>query len=682
MRSTSLVLGPRKALIHCALAETSDEHITGLQRHASLSEDEGMLFAFDPPRGATFWMGKVAFPIDIIGIDSNMRVTRVVEAAQPKSLDRWTFPKVAFVLETPAGWARRNAITRGAQVAEADPVSELSSRQAGYTEDDGWLLPDGSFQEVKGTYHAEWLMSHGQEYGLRPGRSMNALFKEAMNSGWIRVTTYGIELIPKTLETRYAEVKRLLSALMRSHPGEKSIDMPRASLRVDMTPTGRPDFTNLDELVQSGDLAYSASRQAQLQDEESVQARQLHERDDDPNAVDQYNDRQMPDDIAKELNWGNEDNFQWTWGRDFVDEPGMDPDHVQEPGRYHASLNREAMPMMKELPAGWTWRTKAGKTPRPWIAIDAMTDKDKTAGEIYLVRLDGHKDTWTIKFAESWTPNLGPLLYEKAMEVIGPDKWLQRDTSISPYAAKVHERFRSRIEDEGDDSLEMDKALGPDPRFNEIEPNFDRKRLQVDLKQSPVHVFPGTGFRYRRRAAFEQVEREIPSSGYNILRKLCDDEDIKRVVGEYVDATKRASQAPSQENVDKAQSYTRIQLVPGLTKAAQVRTAQIVDEAKFVQKVAEVIAGNIGNIQWIPDRLNGGQSERTVVTRRTLAKWLGQSAVEDEGIRHILDAASTEQGLSLIGDAFIMLGEADTASTGFKDGESGLVLRRSMGGGN
>lgn len=114
--------------------------------------------------------------------------------------------------------------------------------------------------------------------------------------------------------------------------------------------------------------------------------------------------------------------------------------------------------------------------------------------------------------------------------------------------------------------------------------------------------------------------------------------------------------------------------IPG---TPQLRVAQIVDEQKFVEKVAEVIVGNLGRMQWIPDHLNGDATERSVVTRCELGQWL-EGRLPSEALQHILDASATERGLNLVGDAFILAGVADSARVAFQGGKTALVLRRML----
>lgn len=79
-------------------AKTERELQTGLQYISSLPDDEGMLFYFDPPQDATFWMDKTLIPLDIIFINEDQEVIYIYQG-EPKDRKKVTVPNTAFVLE-------------------------------------------------------------------------------------------------------------------------------------------------------------------------------------------------------------------------------------------------------------------------------------------------------------------------------------------------------------------------------------------------------------------------------------------------------------------------------------------------------------------------------------------------------------------------------------------------------
>lgn len=82
-------------------ATSTEEKAKGLQGIEKLSEDEGMLFYFDPPEDVQFWMKDVDIPLDIIFIDDDEEVIKVQEGI-PNDETFIEAPDVAYVLEVNA----------------------------------------------------------------------------------------------------------------------------------------------------------------------------------------------------------------------------------------------------------------------------------------------------------------------------------------------------------------------------------------------------------------------------------------------------------------------------------------------------------------------------------------------------------------------------------------------------
>jgi len=83
---------------------TDEEKTRGLQGFRRLRPDEAALFTFDPPADVTFWMGSVAFPIDIVFIAPDKKVIKVYRNCKPGSRDLYpSDTNAAWVLETAAG---------------------------------------------------------------------------------------------------------------------------------------------------------------------------------------------------------------------------------------------------------------------------------------------------------------------------------------------------------------------------------------------------------------------------------------------------------------------------------------------------------------------------------------------------------------------------------------------------
>jgi uncharacterized membrane protein (UPF0127 family) len=86
------------------ICDTPDSRSNGLQGFRKLKRDEAALFIFDEPEIATFWMASVTFPIDIIFVGPEKKVTRVYADRKPGSKDLYPSGKPAkWVIETAAG---------------------------------------------------------------------------------------------------------------------------------------------------------------------------------------------------------------------------------------------------------------------------------------------------------------------------------------------------------------------------------------------------------------------------------------------------------------------------------------------------------------------------------------------------------------------------------------------------
>jgi hypothetical protein len=96
------------------VADTNAERSQGLMFRENLPASAGMLFIYDSPRRASFWMKNTLIPLDMIFADKTGTVTRIHENAVPgdqTSIDGG--PGVQFVLEINGGLARRLGVAEG-----------------------------------------------------------------------------------------------------------------------------------------------------------------------------------------------------------------------------------------------------------------------------------------------------------------------------------------------------------------------------------------------------------------------------------------------------------------------------------------------------------------------------------------------------------------------------------------
>jgi uncharacterized membrane protein (UPF0127 family) len=69
------------------VAATFDQQETGLMFRRSVPANHGMIFPYDPPAVASFWMKNTLVPLDILFIGVDHRIAYIAANAPPLSLD-------------------------------------------------------------------------------------------------------------------------------------------------------------------------------------------------------------------------------------------------------------------------------------------------------------------------------------------------------------------------------------------------------------------------------------------------------------------------------------------------------------------------------------------------------------------------------------------------------------------
>jgi uncharacterized membrane protein (UPF0127 family) len=89
----------------------------GLMFRKALPENEGMLFPFDSPRQAVFWMRNTTLPLSIAFLDAD---GRVLEIRKLEPLDETRVvsqsDRVSYALEVNRGWFDRHQIQAGSLI--------------------------------------------------------------------------------------------------------------------------------------------------------------------------------------------------------------------------------------------------------------------------------------------------------------------------------------------------------------------------------------------------------------------------------------------------------------------------------------------------------------------------------------------------------------------------------------
>lgn len=103
-----------RAQFNVEIADDPAERSLGLMNRSSMARSHGMLFIYERPQHARFWMKNTLIPLDMIFLDAQGRVTRVHENAVP--LDETPIDGgagVRAVLEINGGLARMIGIAPG-----------------------------------------------------------------------------------------------------------------------------------------------------------------------------------------------------------------------------------------------------------------------------------------------------------------------------------------------------------------------------------------------------------------------------------------------------------------------------------------------------------------------------------------------------------------------------------------
>jgi uncharacterized protein len=103
------------------VARTPEEQARGLMYRTALAPDRGMLFPYDPPRYASFWMRNTLIPLDMLFVRADGTIDRIAENTLPEDeTPIASGGQVAAVLELAGGSAARLGIDESAVVRWTD----------------------------------------------------------------------------------------------------------------------------------------------------------------------------------------------------------------------------------------------------------------------------------------------------------------------------------------------------------------------------------------------------------------------------------------------------------------------------------------------------------------------------------------------------------------------------------
>lgn len=113
----TITSGSRTHRFRVEVARTSEQQSQGLMYRERLAPDRGMIFPFDPPRPASFWMKNTPNSLDLIFIGTDGRIESIAADAVPFSLENLrSVGTVAGVLEIAGGRAAQLKLQTGDRV--------------------------------------------------------------------------------------------------------------------------------------------------------------------------------------------------------------------------------------------------------------------------------------------------------------------------------------------------------------------------------------------------------------------------------------------------------------------------------------------------------------------------------------------------------------------------------------
>jgi uncharacterized protein len=115
LRMSDLRLQQAHVLVE--VADTPESRATGLMFRDSLPADHGMLFVFESPQRADFWMKNTRIPLSVGFIDS---AGTLLEVRDMQPFDETPIlsrsERIAYALEVNRGWFERNHVPAGSKV--------------------------------------------------------------------------------------------------------------------------------------------------------------------------------------------------------------------------------------------------------------------------------------------------------------------------------------------------------------------------------------------------------------------------------------------------------------------------------------------------------------------------------------------------------------------------------------
>lgn len=113
------------------VAVFDSEKMRGLMYRETLAENNGMVFVYDSPTQASFWMKNTLIPLDIGFFDKNGVLTEV-KKLYPQNLDAVKSARtdIMYCIEMNAGWFDKNNVKSSAKLDMKKLSDAISARKA------------------------------------------------------------------------------------------------------------------------------------------------------------------------------------------------------------------------------------------------------------------------------------------------------------------------------------------------------------------------------------------------------------------------------------------------------------------------------------------------------------------------------------------------------------------------
>lgn len=110
-----------KACFNAEIADTDEKKVLGLGNRDFLWKNSGMLFVFEEKGIYGFWMKDMRFPIDIIWISKEMKISGIVKNFQPCESNEFcpvVYPdeEIAYALEINSGLSDSYEFEEGEEI--------------------------------------------------------------------------------------------------------------------------------------------------------------------------------------------------------------------------------------------------------------------------------------------------------------------------------------------------------------------------------------------------------------------------------------------------------------------------------------------------------------------------------------------------------------------------------------